>query len=287
MLINFYDGIIMDKHVIEALGRARITVQDGKVVDVGEPKIEYCPLFHKHRGIEKLTPEEIEKNIQFRIDDFGMCTKDRVLRLKDFLSFGISEILSTLLTDNLIDCAVMVCEGCGTVLVTESELAQGVGGRVSGLVETSPIPELIGEFLPNHVFDEENATIDQVEGFRLAIENGYRNIAVTICYPEDGIILRELEKEYEDVNLYLFGVHSTGLTREEAEIMFDVCDVVTGCASKHLRDIGEEENIFSVGSSIPIFGASEKGKEFIELRLDKIGCPKKKTGNSRHPEPLI
>ena len=287
MLINFYDGIIMDKHVIEALGSARITVQDGKVVDVGEPKIEYCPLFHKHRGIEKLTPEEIEKNIQFRIDDFGMCTKDRVLRLKDFLSFGISEILSTLLTDNLIDCAVMVCEGCGTVLVTESELAQGVGGRVSGLVETSPIPELIGEFLPNHVFDEENATIDQVEGFRLAIENGYRNIAVTICYPEDGIILRELEKEYEDVNLYLFGVHSTGLTREEAEIMFDVCDVVTGCASKHLRDIGEEENIFSVGSSIPIFGASEKGKEFIELRLDKIGGPKKKTGNSRHPEPLI
>ena len=51
----------MDKHVIEALGRARITVQDGKVVDVGEPKIEYCPLFHKHRGIEKLTEEEIKK----------------------------------------------------------------------------------------------------------------------------------------------------------------------------------------------------------------------------------
>ena len=53
----------MDKHVIEALGKARVTVQDGKVVDVGEPKIEYCPLFHKHRGIEKLTEEEIKKNI--------------------------------------------------------------------------------------------------------------------------------------------------------------------------------------------------------------------------------
>ena len=114
----------MDKHVIEALGKARVTVQDGKVVDVEEPKIEYCPLFHKHRG---LTEEEIRNNIQFRIDDFGMCTKDRVLRLKDFLSFGISEILSTLLDENIIDCVVMVCEGCGTVLVTESELAQGVG----------------------------------------------------------------------------------------------------------------------------------------------------------------
>ena len=277
----------MDKHVIEALGRARITVQDGKVVDVGEPKIEYCPLFHKHRGIEKLTEKEIRNNIQFRIDDFGMCKSNRQLRLKDFLSFGISEILSTLLNEDFIDCAVMVCEGCGTVIVTESELAQGVGGRVSGLVETSPIPELIEEFSPNHIFDSENATIDQVEGFKLAIENGYKNIAVTITFPEDGIILRELEKEYDDVNLYLFAVHTTGLTREESELIFDVSDVVTACANKHLRDIADEEEIFSVGSSIPIYAGSEKGEEFIKLRLDKIGGPKKKTGNSRHPYPLI
>ena len=98
----------MDKHVIEALGKARVTVQDGKVVDVEEPKIEYCPLFHKHRGIEKLTEEEIRNNIQFRIDDFGMCKPNRQLRLKDFLSFGISEILSTyingiLKTDPIVD----------------------------------------------------------------------------------------------------------------------------------------------------------------------------------------
>ena len=277
----------MDKHVIEALGRARITVQDGKVVDIGEPMIEYCPLFHKHRGIEKLTEDEIRKNIQFRIDDFGMCKSNRQLRLKDFLSFGISEILSTLLNDDLIDCAVMVCEGCGTVIVTESDLAQGVGGRVSGLVETSPIPELIEEFLPNHVFDEENAAIDQVEGFKLAIENGYKNIAVTIAFPEDGIIIKELEKEYDDINAYLFAVHTTGLSREESELIFDVSDVVTACANKHLRDIAEEEDIFSVGTSIPIYAGSEKGEEFIKLRLDKIGGPKKKTGNSKHPYPLI
>ena len=64
LLISFIVGIIMDKHVIEALGKARVTVQDAKVVDVEEPKIEYCPLFHKHRGIEKLTQEEIKKNIE-------------------------------------------------------------------------------------------------------------------------------------------------------------------------------------------------------------------------------
>ena len=277
----------MDRHVIEALGRARITVENGKVVDVGEPMIEYCPLFDKHRGIKELTKEEIEKNIQFRIDDFGMCTKNRQLRLKDFLSFGISEILSTLLDENLIDCAVMVCEGCGTVLVTESEMAQGVGGRVSGLVETSPIPELIEEFGQDHVVDSETARIDQVDGLRLAIDNGYKNIAVTICLAEDGIILRELEKEYEDINVYIFAVHSTGLGREEAEIIFDTADVVTGCASKHLRDIGKELNVFSVGTSIPIFAASDNGEKFIKLRLDKIGGPKKKTGNSKQPNPLV
>lgn len=277
----------MDKHVIEALGRAKITIQDGKVVDIGEPMIEYCPLFHKHRGIEKLTEDEIRNNIQFRIDDFGMCKSNRQLRLNDFLSFGISEILSTLLADEIIDCAVMVCEGCGTVIVSESDLAQGVGGRVSGLVETSPIPELISEFSPNHIVDGETTIIDQVEGFKLAIENGYKNIAVTIAFPEDGIIIRQLEKEYGDVNAYLFAVHTTGLSREESELIFDLSDVVTACANKHLRDIAYEEEIFSVGGSIPIYAGSEKGEEFIKLRLDKIGGPKKKTGNFKHPYPLI
>ncbi|MCE7698369.1 MAG: DUF2099 family protein [Methanobacterium paludis] len=27
-------------------------MREGKVVEVGEPKINYCPLFDKHRGIK-------------------------------------------------------------------------------------------------------------------------------------------------------------------------------------------------------------------------------------------
>ena len=79
----------MTEHIIEALGKSRITIENGKVVDVTEPEIEYCPLFDHHRGIKKLTKEVIAKNIQFRIDDFGMCTANRQLRMKDFLNFGI------------------------------------------------------------------------------------------------------------------------------------------------------------------------------------------------------
>ena len=72
-----------------------------------------------------------------------MCTPQRVVRMKDFLSFGISEILKTNVELGLIDCVVGVCEGTGTLLMTDPEIIQGVGGRVSALVSTTPIPEVI------------------------------------------------------------------------------------------------------------------------------------------------
>jgi hypothetical protein len=48
----------MDDHVIEALGKTRIKIKDGKVVEVGEPKIDYCPIFDKYRGIKELTQKK-------------------------------------------------------------------------------------------------------------------------------------------------------------------------------------------------------------------------------------
>lgn len=71
----------MDEHVIEALGKARIKIKNGKVVEVGEPMLNYCPIFDKFRGIKHLDKKSIQENIQFRIDDFGMCTPDRKLRM--------------------------------------------------------------------------------------------------------------------------------------------------------------------------------------------------------------
>ena len=41
----------MDEHIIEALGKTRVRIKDGKVVEVGEPKIDYCPIFDKYRVI--------------------------------------------------------------------------------------------------------------------------------------------------------------------------------------------------------------------------------------------
>ena len=74
----------MDEHVIEALGKARVKIRNGKVVEVGKPKIDYCPIFDKYRGIKELTPETIKGNIEFRIEEFGMCTKNRKLENERF-----------------------------------------------------------------------------------------------------------------------------------------------------------------------------------------------------------
>lgn len=277
----------MDEHIIDALGRSLVTIKDGKVVDITEPKVEYCPLFHHHRGIEELTKEAIKENIEFRIADFGMCTKDRKLKMKDYLSFGISEIISTLLDENILDCAIMVCEGCGTLIVNDSELAQGIGGRVSGLVKTSPIPEIIEKIGSENIVNPETAEIDQIAGINLAIEKGYKNIAVTITLAKDCEGIKELKKAHPHVNIYTFLVHTTGLSKKDARVLFDSCDVATACASKYIREIGDKESLKTVGQSIPIYSKTEKGKEFLELRLEKIGGEKPKKEVFDIPHPLI
>ncbi len=276
----------MDEHVIEALGKAKIRVKNGKVVEVGEPKIDYCPIFDKYRGIKKLTPETIKENIEFRIEDFGMCTEDRTMRMHDFLSFGVSETLTTILEEGEIDAVVSVCEGCGTVILTEPELVQGTGGRVSGLVSTCPIEKLIEEVGHDNVLNPDNASIDQITGTLKAIEMGFKKIAVTIVSADDAIRLREIEAENEDVNIFIFVAHVTEMSEENAITIFNHADVVTGCASKYIRNIGKEKEYFVAGDSIPIFGVTDAGKRFMEKRIEKIGGMKDKK-DPKIPKPLI
>ncbi|MDI9617971.1 methanogenesis marker 8 protein [Methanothermobacter sp.] len=275
----------MDEHVIEALGKTRVTVRDGKVVHVSKPLIHYCPLFHRYRGIEKITPEAVRQNIEFRIKDFGMCTANRELRMRDFLSFGISEIISTLLAEGEVEAAVMVCDGAGTVIVTEPELAQGIGGRISGFISTSPKKNVIEKIGPENVLDTHKATIDQVKGVERALEMGYRRVAVTVKDPDEAEQLRKIRDE----EIYLFAVHLTGIDYRGAEKIINTCDVVTSCASKYIRRIADRRALLKVGSSIPIYACTKKGKRFIELRMERIGAAGNKNPekNPVSPEPLV
>ena len=162
-----------DYHVIEALGKTEVVIENGEVTSVGEPLVDFCPIFYKIDGAEHLTKDFIKWNMEKRIREFGMCTPQRVVKMEDFMSFGISEILRTNLELGLIDCVVGVCEGVGTLLMTDPEIIQGVGGRVSALISTTPIPEVIERVGIENVLNPETADLDPIKGLEMAIERGY------------------------------------------------------------------------------------------------------------------
>ncbi|HOE53000.1 MAG TPA: DUF2099 family protein [Methanomassiliicoccales archaeon] len=271
-----------DHHVMEVLGLSRVVVENGAVVDVSEPRIEFCPLFKNHRGIERLTKESVRQNVEFRIRDFGIFTERRQMRMKDFLSFGVSELMSMCVSQGIMDCSVCVCDGSGTAVVDDPELIQGIGGRLSGLVETSPIQSVLAEIGRDRVLDPETARIDQVAGVRKAWAMGYRKIGVTVVKGADAEALR---REFGD-HVVLFAVHTSGVTEEEAEALFAHCDIATACASKHMWALGKRLGAMQVGTKVPVFAITELGREICTVRLRQIG-KEARSGPDCPARPLI
>lgn len=272
----------MGRHEIEALGMTKVVIEDGKVIEVGESQIKYCPLFAKLHNIQEITPEIVRANVEFRIRNFGMCASSRKLRMSDYLSFGVSELIGTSLKQGMLDCAVIVCEGAGTVIISEPELVQGIGGRVSGLVTTTSIPEIIEALGEETVLDPVNCTIDQIKGAEKAFELGFRRIGVTLCSTEDARILRERYGQ----RVALFAVHTTGRTEEEATEMFRYCDIVTACASKYVRSVAKDEAVMQVGNKVPIYAASLWGEMLLKKRLEQTKIVNK-TSPEDPPRPLL
>lgn len=272
----------MGRHVIEALGKTRVVVEDGKVVEVGEPQVRYCPLFAKHRGIQEITPNVVRENVEFRIRDFGMCTESRNMRMNDFLSFGVSELMGMALSKGMIDCTVIVCEGAGTVIVTDPELAQGIGGRISGILETSPIESVINAIGRERVLDPKTAKIDQVRGVEKAVKLGFRKIGVSVASGKDAETIRKMMED----SAVIFAVHTSKVSANDAIKFLKYCDIVTGCASKEVRALMAEMKVMRYGNKVPIFAVSENGKKIMAARLEQTKTPLNKDAEDP-PRPLI
>jgi hypothetical protein len=86
-----------ERHVGEALGKARVVIEDSQVRDGGAPVWEECPLARKFaQPVTRLTPDQIKANIEWRIRSYGMFTKDRqVTSDDDFVVFGASELIGS------------------------------------------------------------------------------------------------------------------------------------------------------------------------------------------------
>ncbi|WP_296803737.1 methanogenesis marker 8 protein [uncultured Methanobrevibacter sp.] len=273
--------MVKDRHVIETLGKVKVVIEDGEITSVGSSEMKYCPMFHAMHGVEELNEEFIRKNINFRIEDFGMCTPNRVIEMDDAITVGISEILKTNIEKGNIDCVVGACDGAGTLLMTNPRVVQGVGGRVSGLVSTTPIDKVINNLQEKDcvVLNPKTAELNQLEGLKLALDMGYKNIAITILPSPMVEEIRNYPVD-DDVNVYIFVAHTTGVEPQEVKMLFDNADIVTACASKAISEYADEYKPYYYGVKVPIFCASEDGRRLLDIRLEKIGKP---LSNNNYP----
>jgi putative methanogenesis marker protein 8 len=281
-----------DEHIIEAIGRCRIVIRDGKVVEVGPPAISSCPLAERFaKPVREITSEAVRENIQARIQEFGMCTPDRAVYAEgEFVGFGASELTGNGLLHGVLDCAVLASDGAGTVLATTPGLVQGIGGRMSGLVKTIPIPDVIDRIEKNGgmVLDRTGGRIDQLAGTRLAYARGYRLVAVTIATAETA---EEIRREFPEA--LIIAVHTTGTTPEEAERLARSADLITACASAHVRSVAGKRALLQAGTAIPVFAMTQRGKDLIlsKVRWTKdqvlVQGAKLPYAGERQPKPLV
>jgi putative methanogenesis marker protein 8 len=209
---------------MEIMGKTRVVVKDGEVIEVGESELEWCPLIDKLSGVQKITSEEVKKNVESKIRDYGMFTSKRQLLGHDtFVAFGASEIMMSGLRSGFLDATVTACDGAGTVISNKPELVQGIGGRMSGLVETEPIEDVMEgiQKLGGIVLDSKTASIDPVGGVKKAAELGYKKVAVTTANSKTAKKLRELEAEL-GLDIVVIAVHVTGVTRKKLKVFWKI-----------------------------------------------------------------
>jgi putative methanogenesis marker protein 8 len=280
------------EHIIEAIGRCRVVIRDGEVVEVGDPIIADCPLAKRFAyPIPAITRDAVKANIENRIKSFGMCTEHReVTDRREFVGFGASELLSFGIHAGLLDAAVLACDGAGTVIATSPELVQGIGGRMSGLVKTCPIPSVMDriEGYGGIVLDRRNARIDQPAGVDLAAERPFSHVAVTVADPQEA---EQIRSSHPDT--LIFAVHVSGPSPDCARRLVAASDLVTSCASKPIREIAGSRALVQAGTGIPVFAVTQRGKHLIVEKMAQSSEPflvkttKLPVTGEGQPHPLI
>jgi len=286
----------MSEHLLE-MAKALVRVKDGKVEALTDPKICSCPLRRDLYGIEAESRKTVESVLQEHMRDLGMYGPERILELQEKpVSFGASELLADALSEGLVDAAVVVCEGAGTVVVARPEVLQAVGAHMVGLIKTEPIAE-VQEGLEKRgcILVDRMGTIDQVRGLERAAAAGFEKIAVTVAGPRaaEARALRELGASL-GLQVFLLAVHTTGISVTEAKELAESCDIVWSCASQAVRDIVGRRSSLQIGISIPVFALTDEGKRLIlnraqhfqgSLVLHRAGLPL--APEEKQPEPLI
>jgi len=256
--------IMQGEHEILCCG-ARVKICGKRIRVVSEPKILRCPLNEALYGFKSTNKDTVKKIVEAKMRNYGFCCQHRVFDNSVVVPYGASEMIKACMKNGLLTCAVIVCEGAGTVITWNPSLVQGIGARLTGIIKTSPIPGII-KHIETHKgvpLDSANAKIDQAEGVKKAVKLGYEEIAVTVASFQAKKIadIRKFEKN-ENVNVTIFSVCNTCATEEDAKYIADA-DVVCASASKIIRERIGSKALMQIGVAIPIFALTKKGKRIV------------------------
>ncbi len=267
------EGNLEDIHITRMYS-SFVTVSEGRVIRITDPFLEYCPLAHfLYRGIKLAGNSNselikaIKKAVEENISKFGSFTEKRKLHREDIaIPCGASEMMMYAMRKNVIDSAVLVCDGAGTVVVNRPEIVQGIGARMNGLFYTSPIDKIIERLRKYdcHVVFPETADIKQIEGLRRAAELGSKKIAVTINgYKGENLSdIKKIEKD-NGLSITSLAICTTGVKEERIEEIKDYADLVWSCASEGIRKKVGKKAILQLSTAIPVFVLTEKGLNFL------------------------
>ena len=248
----------MSRHLIMCCG-AQVEIVNSEVNVLEEPATKRCPLSESLYGYPSIDREIVKKIVLKRIEKRGFASKNREFISEPLVPFGASEIMMSCLEEGLFDCTVTVCEGAGTVLTSNPRLVQMIGAFLTGIIETTPIPEII-EKLKEHggiILNEERALIDQVAGVELAAKRGYRKIAVTVAGFRSWEIpkIRELESSL-NLDVTVFSVCTTRATSHDLRNLM-LSDLIWACNSRIVREKIALHALFQLGVSIPVLALTK------------------------------
>jgi putative methanogenesis marker protein 8 len=250
------------EHMIQCCG-AKVRICGARVEVLSEPRIQHCPLHESLYGSKTIDRETVKKTVETKMQTYGFCCQHRAFDDTIVVPYGASEIIKTCMETKLLDCAVVVCEGAGTVITSNPSLVQGIGAHLTGIIKTSPMKEIIQHIKKDEgsVLDSTTAQIDQAEGFKKAVEKGFKKIAVTVAGFQAQQItkVRMLEKKL-GAEATIFSVCNTCTSEKDVRHIANA-DVVTASASKIIREQIGPKALMQVGVTIPVFALTMRGKK--------------------------
>jgi putative methanogenesis marker protein 8 len=256
------------EHEIYCCG-ARVRISEKGIEVLTEPTVEYCPLHEALYGTRQIDVNAVKKSVEMKIAGSGFCCANRDFSAEPIVAYGASEMMHLWLKKGLIDCAVVVCEGAGTVVTTNGELVQSIGARLTGIIKTSPIKQIIEHIEADDgvILDKVTARIDQVEGVKRAFDLGFKRIAVSVAGFQAKVIseIREFESTAK-ADVLVFSVCNTCVDNADVAHIAKA-DVVCASASKLLRTEIGKKALLQLGVTIPIYALTDKGKKLIMAYL--------------------